>query len=205
MFSNVFNNNLDEKEKLMISLNRKIPMEHLNLVNQLDAHLDDCIVNKYEDISNMVYLAFGIKYDSSLIQSILNLLKSKQTSLSLFSTIDPKVLIRNYSKNHRVLTLASLHTIKPFTLHCLECKKPLKLQFKENVNVFHIDRVENGVIYIGYCCSTNYYSNSFVRMSKRFVVPGSIYNQKYIHFGGKCVLNIDLLLRYASDLVNMVN
>jgi len=205
MFSSVYNSNLDENEMLIISLNKKIPLQHLNLVNQLDVELDDCITTKYDDISNMVNLAFQVKYDASLIQSILNLLKSKQTSLSLFAQIDTKVLINDYSNNHRVLTLASLHNIKPFTLQCLNCKKPLKLHFKEKINVFHIDRVENGIVYVAHCCQMDYYPNSFVKMSKRLVTPTSVHNQKYIHFGGKCVLTIDLLLRYASDLVNMVS
>jgi hypothetical protein len=204
MFSNVYNSNSDENEIFIVSLNRNIPIQHLNLVNQLDVELDDCILSKYIDISNMIDMVFGKKYDPSFIECILNLLKSKQIAFPLFSQVDAKVLINNYSNNHHVLTLSSLHTIKPFTSVCLNCGKSLKLQFKEKVNVFLIDRVENGTIYIANCCQIDYFPNSFLKMSKRFVVPGSIQNKKYIHFGGKSVLTIEIVLRYAADLVNLV-
>ncbi|CAF2237018.1 unnamed protein product [Rotaria magnacalcarata] len=203
MFSNVYNSNSDENEIFIVSLNRNIPIQHLNLVNQLDVELDDCLLSKYIDISNMIDMVFGKKYDPSFIECILNLLKSKQIAFPLFSQVDAKFLINNYSNNHHVLTLSSLHTIKPFTSVCLNCGKSLKLQFKEKVNVFLIDRVENGTIYIANCCQIDYFPNSFLKMWKRFVVPGSIQNKKYIHFGGKSVLTIEIVLRYAADLVNL--
>ena len=205
MISNVDVTNLDENEMFILSLNRNISIQHLNLVNQLDIELDDCISTKYNDISNIIQLTFGIKYESSFIESIINLFKSKRTSLSLFSQMDPRSLINNYSNNHYVLTLASLHTIKPFTLFCFVCSSPLKPQFKEKVNIFLIDRVENGVIYTARCCQIDYCSNSFVKASKRFVVPDSVQRKKYVYFGGKSVLSIDIILRYAADLVNLVS
>jgi hypothetical protein len=51
----------------------------------------------------------------------------------------------------------------------------------------------------------DYYPNSFVKISNRFVIPDPVQNRKYIHFGGKYVLSIELFLGNASDLVNMVS
>ena len=122
-------------------------MKHLNLIYCLHNKLDECISTKYNDISNMVQLTYDIKYDSVLIQSILNLLKSDQKSANLFSLENVNEIINNYSKNHHFLTLASPHTIKPFTSCCLACQQPLKMYFKEKVNVFLLDHVDNGVTY----------------------------------------------------------
>jgi hypothetical protein len=198
-------NNIDDNEMFLILLNRQIPMKHLNLIYRLNSKLDESISTKYDDISNMIQLTYNVKYDCNLIQSILNLLKSDQISSTLFSLENTNQIINNYSNNHHFLTFASLHTIKPFTLFCLNCQQPLKLYFKEKVNVFLMDRVDNGVIYSAHCCHIQYYTNSYVKSSKRFVIRKSLYNQKYINFGGKCVLNIDVLLRYASDLISMVS
>ncbi|UJR17414.1 hypothetical protein I4U23_004309 [Adineta vaga] len=169
----------------------------------LDCKLDELISKKYDDISNMVQLTYGVKYDGIMIQSILNLLKSDNTSLNLFSSHNVDKIINNYSEDHHFLTMASLHTIKPFTLSCLHCHLPLKLQFKEKVNVFLMDHIDNGVIFIARCCHIEYHTNSYIKGSKRYVNRQSLYNQKYIYFGGKCVLYIDVLLRYVSDLINM--
>ncbi|CAF1654087.1 unnamed protein product, partial [Adineta ricciae] len=57
--------------------------------------------------------------------------------------------------------------------------------------------------FIARCCHVEYHTNSYVKGSKRYVSRQSFYNQKYIHFGGKCVLHVDILLRYVSDLLNM--
>ncbi len=140
-----------------------------------------------------------------LIQSILNLLKSDQISSSLFSLENVNEIINNYSNDHHFLTLASPHVIKPFTLCCLDCQQPLKLYFKEKVNIFLMDHVDNGVTYSARCCHIEYHTNSYINSSKRFVTRKSLYNKKYIHFGGKCVLSIEVLLRYASDLISMVS
>ncbi|CAM4835124.1 unnamed protein product [Rotaria magnacalcarata] len=196
-------NDIDENEIFILSLNRKIPLKHLNLMYSLDSKLNEFIRTKYDDISNMIQLTYNVKYDCMMIQSILNLLKSNQISSTLFSLEDVNDLIYNYSIDNHFLTLASPHTIQPFTLFCLSCQKPLKLVFKEKVNVFLLNRVDNGTIYYAYCCDTEYHTNSYVKRSQRFVIPKSLHNQKYITFGGKCVLHIDIVLRYASDLINM--
>lgn len=197
-------NNFDDNERFLVLLNRKIPMKHLNLIYCLHNKLDEFISTKYDDISNMVQLMYNIKYDPVLIQSTLNLLKSDRISTNLFSLENVDEIINRYSKNHYFLTLASLHTIKPFTSCCLDCQQPLKLCFKEKVNVFLMDHVDSGVIYTARCCRIDYYANSYIRSSKRFVIRKSLYNRDYIHFGGKCALSIDVLLRYASDVTNMV-
>ncbi|CAF4776731.1 unnamed protein product, partial [Rotaria magnacalcarata] len=173
-------NDIDENEIFILSLNRKIPLKHLNLMYSLDSKLNEFIRTKYDDISNMIQLTYNVKYD-----------------------YDVNDLIYNYSIDNHFLTLASPHTIQPFTLFCLSCQKPLKLVFKEKVNVFLLNRVDNGTIYYAYCCDTEYHTNSYVKRSQRFVIPKSLHNQKYITFGGKCVLHIDIVLRYASDLINM--
>jgi hypothetical protein len=67
-----------------------------------------------------------------------------------------------------------------------------------------MNHVDDAVIFIARCCHIEYYTNSYRTNSKRFVIRSSLYNQKYINFGGKCVRHIDVLLRYASDLINMV-
>ncbi|CAF1037840.1 unnamed protein product [Adineta ricciae] len=197
------NKNLDDNEMFLISLNRHIPLKHLSLIHDLDRKLDECVSTKYDDISSMVQLTYNVKYDSIVIKSILNLLQSGHVSSSFFSLEDVHRIINIYSKNHYFLTFASLHTIKPFTLTCLFCQKPLKILFKERVNVFLNDRVEGGVTYTARCCYVQYYSNSYVKGSKRYVTPQSLYNQKYIHFGGKSVLTMDVVLQYNADLVNM--
>lgn len=198
-------NNINDNEMFLISLNRRIPLQHLNLMYCLDSKLDELISTKYDDISNMIQLTYGVKYDGVVIQSILNLLKSNNISLTLFTLDNVDKIIKNYSTDHRFLTFASLHTIKPFTLSCLHCQQLLKLQFKEKINVFLMDHVDDGVIFIARCCHIEYHTNSYIKGSKRFVVRQSLYNQKYTHFGGKCVLHIDVLLRYASDLLNMAS
>ena len=198
-------NSIDNSEMFLILLNRKIPMKHLNLIYCLDSKLDEFISTKYDDISNMIQLTYNVKYDSMLIRSILNLLKSNQISSTLFSLENVDQIINNYSKNHHFLTLASSHSIKPFTLLCLDCQQPLKLYFKEKVNVFLMDCVDSGVTYSARCCHIEYRTNSYIKSSKRFVSPKSLYNQQYINFGGKCVLSIEVLLRYTSELINMVS
>jgi hypothetical protein len=198
-------NNVDDNEMFLISLNRQIPLKHLNLIHHLDDKLDECISTKYDDISNMVHLTYNVKYDRILIKTILNLLKSGQVSSSFFSLENVNQIIDDYSKNHYFLTFASLHTIKPFTSLCLCCQQPLKLYFKERVNVFLIDRVDSRVIYTARCCYIQYYPNSYVKGSKRYVIQQSLYNQKYIYFGGKSVLSMDVVLQYSSDLINMVS
>ena len=205
MYSNNKIDNIDDNEMFLISLNRRIPLKHLNLIYCLDNKLDESISTKYDDISNMIQLTYNVKYDCILIQSILNLLKLDQVSSPLFSLENTEQIISNYSMSHHFLTLASLNTIKPFTLCCLNCQQPLKLYFKEKVNVFLMDRVDNGVTYSAHCCHIQYHTNSYVKSSKRFAIRKSLYNQKYIHFGGKCVLSIDVLLRYNSDLISMVS
>ena len=198
-------NNVDDNEMFLISLNRQIPLNHLNLIHYLDDKLDECISTKYDDISNMVQLRYNVKYDRILIKTILNLLKSGQVSSSFFSLENVTQIIDDYSKNHYFLTFASLHTIKPFTSLCLCCQQPLKLYFKERINVFLIDRVDSGVIYAARCCYIQYYPNSYIKGSKRYVIEQSLYNQKYIYFGGKSVLSMDVVLQYSSNLINMVS
>lgn len=198
-------NNFDDDERFLILLNRKIPMKHLNFIYCLDNKLDEFISTKYDDISNMVQLTYNIKYDSVLIQSILNLLKSDRISANLFSLENVNEIINSYSKDHHFLTLVSSHTIKPFISCCLNCQQPLKLCFKEKVNVFLMDHADNGVIYTAHCCRIEYHANSYITGSKRFAIRESLYNRDYIYFGGKCALGIDVLLRYASDLINMVS
>ncbi|CAF4034484.1 unnamed protein product [Rotaria sordida] len=194
MNSNSHSNNVDDNEMFLVSLHRQIPLKHLNLIYFLDNKLDECISTKYEDISNIIQVTYRVKYNSTVIQAILNLLKSDQASSTLFSLENTNEIINNYSKDHHFLTFASLHTIKPFTLFCLFCQQPLKLQFKEKVNVFLIDRVDNGVIYSAHCCHVQYYPNSYVKSSKRYVIQQSLYNQKYVYFSGKSVLSIDVVL-----------
>ncbi|CAF1680399.1 unnamed protein product, partial [Adineta ricciae] len=196
-------NNINDDELFLVSLNRRIPLQHLNLMFLLDSKLDELISLKYDDISNMVQLTYGVKYDGSMVESILNLLKSDNISSHLFSSHNVDKIISNYSRDHHFLTKASLHTIKPFTPSCLHCHLPLKLQFKEKINVFLMDHVDDGVIFAARCCHIEYHTNSYIKNSKRYVLRESLYNQKYIHFGGKCVLHIDVLLRYVSDLINM--
>ncbi|CAF4094944.1 unnamed protein product [Adineta steineri] len=203
MNSNSNINNINDNEMLLISLNRRIPLQHLNFMCSLDSKLDELISTKYDDISNMVQLTYGVKYDGVMTQSILNLLKSDNIALNLFSLHNIDKIVNNYSRDHHFLTMASLHTIKPFTLSCLQCQQPLKLQFKERVNIFLMNHIDDGVIFIGRCCHIEYRTNSFIKGSKRFVIRQSLYNQTYIHFGGKCVLHIDVLLQYVSDLINM--
>jgi hypothetical protein len=195
----------EENDMLIISLNRKIPLQHLNLMYLLDKELSESISTRYDDIVNMVYLTYGIRYDTNATQSILNMLKYERTSSALFTLENTRALINRYSNDNHFLTHASLNTIKPFTSICLSCKDPLKFQFKEKVNVFLSDAVENGVIYLARCCQTEYHSNSYIKDSKRFTTVHALHHQKYLHFGGKCVIGIDVLLRYASDLVNMVS
>ncbi|CAF4120079.1 unnamed protein product, partial [Rotaria magnacalcarata] len=77
------------------------------------------------------------------------------------------------------------------------------LSVPTNDEEFLTDRVENGIIYSAFCCHIEYHTNSYIKNSKRFVIPKSLYNQKYVTFGGKCVFSIEVLLRYASDLINM--
>ncbi|CAF3281110.1 unnamed protein product [Rotaria socialis] len=194
---------IDDNEIFIISLNRKIPLRHLNLMYCLDSKLEEFIRTKYDDISNMIQLTYNVKYDCVMIESILNLLKSNNISSSPFTLENANDIIRNYSMNHHFLSLASPNTIQPFTLICLNCQHPLKLLFKEKVNVFLLDRVDNGIIYSANCCHIEYHTNSYIKNSKRLVVHNSLHNQKYITFGGKCVLSIELLLRYASDLISM--
>ncbi|CAF2151031.1 unnamed protein product [Rotaria magnacalcarata] len=79
------------------------------------------------------------------------------------------------------------------------------LSVPTNDEEFLIDRVENGIIYSAFCCHIEYHTNSYIKNSKRFVIPKSLYNQKDVTFGGKCVFSIEVLLRYASDLINMVS
>ncbi|CAM4830808.1 unnamed protein product [Rotaria magnacalcarata] len=79
------------------------------------------------------------------------------------------------------------------------------LSVPTNDEEFLTDRVENGIIYSAFCCHIEYHTNSYIKNSKRFVIPKSLYNQKYVTFGGKCVFSIEVLLRYASDLINMVS
>lgn len=205
MSSGINRIDVDEKEMLIISLNRAIPLNHLILMHRLDNELNECISTKYDDIRNIIYLKFGIYYATSTIQSILNLLKYEQSARSMFSLENTKELIEEYSNDHRFITHTSSHTITPFTLLCLSCRAPLKIQFKEKVNVFLNENVENGVIYSATCCLMEYYSNSFIKASKRFVTLESIYDKRYIHFGGKTVITIDVLMRYASDLINTVS
>lgn len=198
-------NDIDDNEAFIILLNRKVPLKHLNLMYTLDNKLNELVSTKYTDISNIVQMTHDVKYDSTMIQTILNLMKSNHVCSNLFSLEDVNDIIRNYSLNHHFLTLATPHSIEPFTLFCFECQKPLKLHVKEKVNVFLVDRVDNGVTYFSRCCQTEYHVNSYIKGSKRIVVPESVYNQKYITFGGKCVIGMDLLLRYASDLLHMVS
>ena len=193
-------NSIDNSEMFLILLNRKILMKHLNLICCLDSKLDEFISTKYDDISNMIQLTYNVKYDSMLIPSILNLLKSNQISSTLFSLENVDQIINNY-----FLTLASSHSIKPFTLLCLDCQQPLKLYFKEKVNVFLMDRVDSGVTYSARYCHIEYRTNSYIKSSKRFVSWKPLYNQQYINFGSKCVLSIEVLLRYTSELINMVS
>jgi hypothetical protein len=196
---------VDDNEMLIISLQRKISLQHLNLMYLLDIELSECICTKYDDIGNMVYLTYGIRYDVDTIQSILNMMKYRRISSTLYTLENTRQLINTYSNDPHFITQASLHTIRPFTLTCLSCKETLKMQFKEKVHVFLSDVVENGVIYSARCCQTEYRSNSFIKGAKRYATIDSLHNQKYIHFGGKAVLAIDVLLRYASELVNMVS
>ncbi|CAF1174607.1 unnamed protein product [Rotaria sp. Silwood1] len=55
--------NIVDDEMFLISLNRRIPLQHLNLIYCLYSRLDELISTKYDDISNMVQLTYGIKYD----------------------------------------------------------------------------------------------------------------------------------------------
>lgn len=198
-------NSIDDDETFILLLNRKIPLKHLNFMYCLDNKLNKCISTKYDDISNMTRLTYNVQYDSTTIESILNLLKSNHGSLNIFSLENINDIIHNYSINHHFLTHTSPHTIEPFTLSCLLCQQPLKLVFKEKVNVFLLDRIENGITYSAYCCQIEYNTSSYIKYTKRFVNSKSLSNQKYINFGGKCVITTEVLLRYVSDLISMVS
>ena len=198
-------NNLDDNEMFIVSLNRQIPIKHLNLIYCLDNQLDECVITKYDDISNIVHSIYNTKYDSDFIKCIMNLLRSNQSSTNIFSLQNVDEIINEYSKNCHYITLASAYTIKPFALCCMDCRQALKLVFKEKVDVFLSDRVDSSVIFSARCCQIEYHTNSYIKYSKRFVVPKSLYNQRYVWFGGKCVVTIEVLLRYASELFNIVS
>ncbi|CAF0870499.1 unnamed protein product [Didymodactylos carnosus] len=167
---------MNEKEAYIVSLDRNIPLKHLNLMFNIDQRLYNCIKTKFQDISNIIQLLYHVEYKSDQIEAMINLLKRHKLhgQVELFPSESIGDLINNYSKNPYFSTHTSLHTIKPFTDICLTCQQPLELKFKEHVYVFKIETVENGCTYSARCCHVDYYSNGYVRGSKQFITRDAL-------------------------------
>ncbi|CAF1353062.1 unnamed protein product, partial [Didymodactylos carnosus] len=100
---------INEQEMFIVVINRKIPLQHLNLIVNIDQFLDKCIKTKFDDICNILELTYHVKYEPGLIQTIPNLIKREGKIFDLFTCENINETISKYSNNPRFLTQASKH------------------------------------------------------------------------------------------------
>ncbi|CAF1439920.1 unnamed protein product [Adineta steineri] len=120
----------------------------------------------------------------------------------LFHNSNADGLLVNYTSSPTSDTNATLICLKPFTKTCLNCHEELNIIFNQYVDIFGLNSIIKGSVYISLCkqCGQKFYPNFYEKIAirKKFVTPASIYDQNFIYFGGKKAYSTELLIHFTS-------
>jgi hypothetical protein len=191
----------DDTEIYIITLHRMFKIKVIQLINDLNNRLDKCIQTRVKDIAIIVNSTFKTNYTEATINEIITRLNNGEMN-DLFHTYDVDRLLSNYVENKIIDTKATLVCLKPYTEKCFKCEQKLGNQFNQYVDVYDLNKVTKGGVYISFCthCQYRYWPNHYEIMAsgEKFVTPESIYNQKFIYFGGKKGYSLELLIHFTS-------
>ncbi|UJR12852.1 hypothetical protein I4U23_017026 [Adineta vaga] len=191
----------DNEEIYIITLHRHFKINVLQLINDLNNRMDHDIPTRVTDIKIMVNTMFNTDLSVTTVNEIINRLNNGELK-QLFHSYDVDQLLTNYIASSISDTNATLSCLKPFTNTCLTCKQELQISFNQYVTIYNMGSIIKGGVYYSSCnnCRMKYYPNYYehITIGAKFVTPASIYNQKYIYFGGKKVYSTELLIHFTS-------
>lgn len=189
------------EEVYIITLHRHFKINVLQLINDLNNCMDKDIPTRVTDIKTMVNAVFNTDFSVTTIKEIITRLNNGELK-DLFHTVNVNQLLTDFISSSISDTNATLICLKPFTDRCLGCKQKLQVAFNKYVDVYGMDSIIKGGVYSSSCntCQGKYYPNFYqhITSGKKFVTPSSIYEQKYIYFGGKKVYSTELLIHFTS-------
>ncbi|CAF1529984.1 unnamed protein product, partial [Adineta steineri] len=192
---------MNDDEIYIITLHRLFKIKTIHLINDLNKMLDKCIVTRLNDIAIMVNVTMHTNYTETTIHEIIIRLENGEMK-ELFHTCDVNRLVNDYISSAVTDTTATLICLKPFTQICLICEEQLEIKFNQSIEIYDMNKVTKGGVYISYCirCHYQYWPNYYEKKasSQKFVTPISIYDQKFIYFGGKKGYSTELLIHFTS-------
>jgi hypothetical protein len=191
----------ENNEIYVITLHRTFKIKILHLINDLNHRIDKCIATRTKDITLMINSVFNANLTETTINEIINRLDLGEMS-ELFHTSNVDRLLMDYTSSPVSDTNATLICLKPFTTTCLTCHEELNMIFNQYVDVFNLNSISKGSVYICLCrqCEQKFYPNFYEKIAirKKFVTPTSIYDQNFIYFGGKKAYSTELLIHFTS-------
>lgn len=191
----------DNNEIYIITLHRTFKIKILHLINDLNNRMDYCIATRTKDITLIINSTFNTDFTEITIQEIINRLNNGEMN-ELFHSCNVDQLLSDYIAKPISHTNATLICLKPFTNKCLGCNEQLNVTFNQYIDLFDLNSITKGGVYVSSCgkCQQNYYSNFYEKIAvrKKFVTPLSIYDRRFIYFGGKKAYSMELLIHFTS-------
>jgi hypothetical protein len=110
----------------------------------------------------MVNAVFNTNLTETTINEIINRLNLGEMN-ELFHTSNIDRLLITYTSSPVSDTNATLICLKPFTKTCLNCHGDINMIFNQYVDVFNLNSVTKGSIYISLCrqCEQKYFPNFY--------------------------------------------
>jgi hypothetical protein len=166
--------------------------------------MDTCIATRTMDITRMVNSTFKTDFTETTIIEIINRLNNGEMS-ELFHSCNIDHLLTDYMTSAVSDTNSTLISLKPFTNKCLTCNEKLNVTFNQYVDIFNLNSITKGGIYYSSCnkCKQKFYPNFYekITIGKKFVTPTSLYDKKFIYFGGKKAYSTELLIHFTSTFL----
>ncbi len=152
----------ESNEIYVITLHRTFKIKTLHLINDLNNRIDTCIPTRIRDITLMVNAVFNTNLTETTINEIINRLNLGEMN-ELFHTSNIDRLLITYTSSPVSDTNATLICLKPFTKTCLNCHGDINMIFNQYVDVFNLNSVTKGSIYISLCrqCEQKYFPNFY--------------------------------------------
>ncbi|CAF1276353.1 unnamed protein product [Didymodactylos carnosus] len=148
--------------------------------------IDNCVSTKKQDIIDIINFRYGTRYSQRDIHPLLNAYKIML--VELYELASPVQIVQAFLYESKFLT-SFLN---------------LKIEFKEYVDLYTSDSIQQASVYQSKCqCGTMYDPNTYTYGSSRYVTSISILNQSSIYLGGKSAYKMEVLYDFADALKSM--
>ncbi|CAF1265098.1 unnamed protein product [Adineta ricciae] len=196
---------ITDEEHTLILMMRKMRLDEIMVVMNLNNSFPVEVPNKYRHIRNIINLYFQKSYEIHHVRTIIEFISTHPLYAAIFQQHSLRQMLDQYRTN-KIAESVNAHELylQPFSTKCIECQTTLKPAYTHRAKtVMSLTRTFKALIATCYCsiCDLEIFPNFYIYKKKKFVTSESIKNDKYIYLNGNQIFDQNLLIDFDQHLI----